>query len=157
LRAELSAIDRERATRFVRAHVGKPHREGADGPGSFDCWGLTRCAQREIFGRDLPLLDPACRADPAAMVAAVAEAAIRSDWPPIKGPVHGAIITMVRGREHHIGVFLTIDFGGLLHSTVQAGVAFDQLVLLPAQGWSRVRYYDYQPPASPAAAARAVA
>ena len=61
-------------------YLGKPWRNGADGPDAFDCYGLVRAVYRDRYGIEMPVvsadatrvlacLHAACRATPSASAA----------------------------------------------------------------------------------------
>lgn len=126
---------------YVNSVVGRPYGRGAVGPEEYDCRGIAQEAERELFGRDLQILDQGLSGTRAGAIAA-ASALLRSDWQEAVSPSHGDLVTM-RGDELHIGVYLDIDRGGVLHSIEGCGVRFDALDTLPALGFHRPRFYHY--------------
>src|SRR5262245_5645291 len=111
-----------------------------EGPDAFDCWGLTRHCQREVFGRAMPALtaaDAADRDDIRAVMRAIKEHPLHALWTRAGAPHHGGIVTMAHHRyPSHIGVFLKLDRGGVLHCLKEDGVRFDAIMQLRMQGWS---------------------
>lgn len=109
------------------------------------CWELTRVVQRDLFGRVLPPVDEA----PATFretVAAIESHPERARWQRIDAPVHGAVVLMSRGqagagRDAHIGTYLDLDGGGVLHASQSYGVAFDPITLLTVAGWRGLTFY----------------
>jgi hypothetical protein len=43
-------------THWAMQYMGKPWESGAQGPDAYDCFALVRAVQRDVFGRDLPLI-----------------------------------------------------------------------------------------------------
>lgn len=133
---------------WINRVIGLPWTEGAQGPGAFDCWGLARATQRELFGRDLPLL--ACEADPSKIardnirdvMRALDNVELRSGWAEVQTPTHGDI-AMLSHRKYpsHMGTYLDVDRGGILHVTHEGGVRFEPIPLLRLQGWHRISYF----------------
>jgi hypothetical protein len=59
-------------------------------------------------------------------------------------PAHGDLVTMAHHQHpSHIGVYLGIDRGGILHSTRKEGVSFDALSTLMLKGFARLKFYRY--------------
>lgn len=40
---------------FIQETIGKPWFDRADGPDSYDCWGLVVAYYREVLGREIPV------------------------------------------------------------------------------------------------------
>lgn len=140
-----------RASAFVRGVAGLPWRDGANGPDDFDCWGLARFAQRELFGRDIPITSR----NPQEILRVLGRV-LRGDpdvgWTEVKKPSHGALVTLRHVREpQHIGTWLALDRGRLLHAVENAGVCFDPRPMLEMTGWGRFRFYRYVGPLPPVA------
>lgn len=118
---------------------------GQDG---FDCWGLARSTQKHLFGRDLPLL--ACGADPAAVdrdnirdvIRALEDTRLRHGWGEVGEPENGDV-AMLSHRKYpsHMGTYLTVDRGGILHVTREGGVRFEPIALLRLAGWVRITFF----------------
>jgi len=58
----------------------------------------------------------------------------------IKSPEHGAIAVM-KSMENHVGIWLDIDNGGILHAIENIGVIFQNKIHLRASGWLKINYY----------------
>lgn len=142
------------AAAFINSIVGLPWQEGAQGPCAYDCWGLARSTQRELFGRDLPLL--ACAAGPSQVnrdnirdvIRAMDSVELRGEWVRADRPQHGDI-AMISHRKYpsHMGTFLRLDGGGILHVTREGGVRFEPITLLRLGGWARISFF--RPHAAP--------
>lgn len=137
----LTETEREGAGAFVRRVAGLPWRAGASGPDAYDCFGLAQAAQRELFGRELPILSASRHAMRDAL-AQIARGQHFAGWVQVARPLHGDLITLRHQNEpQHIGVWLAIDRGRLLHAVEGAGVCFDPKPLLEITGWGCFRYY----------------
>ena len=125
---------------WVSALIGKPWRSGARGPDAFDCWGLLAWVylqQRGIVLNPLPDLDPKD-------LGQVAKAArLESvNWQQVLWPQHLAAVAMSTGvRIHHVGVWLDIDGGLVLHTTENSSVVAQTLVSLRNSGITTIKYY----------------
>ncbi len=128
------------AAAFVRSVIGMPWQSGAQGPDAFDCWGLARAAQRELFGYELPPVSVNAN-HLRSVIEAIEGHAIRQEWHNVEIPAHGDLVTLAR-HDHptHIGVYLAVDRGGLLHCARDVGVCFDHIQALAWQGWARLRF-----------------
>jgi hypothetical protein len=131
---------------FIRATIGKPYAWAAQGPDAFDCWGLTRACQREVFGRELPIVGSDAT-DLRALVRVIETSELRSVWiERAKGeaPAAGDIVTMTHAhRPHHVGVWLDVDGGGALHALEDWGVCFDNRARLRMAGFGRLTFHRF--------------
>lgn len=143
---------------FVEGLLGRPWRLGAQGPEAFDCWSLFRLIQREAFGREVPLVELPADTPRAAVSALLATHPGRSLWRPVARAVHGGAVEMTSVRTPlHVGVWLAIDGGLVLHCAEPAGITLDPLLALQAQGWRRFRFHDWAGPHGGGAVAEAAA
>lgn len=129
------------ATSFVNGMIGRPYE--AQG---LHCWALTRQCQREVFGRELPVI----LAAPDSLLAKVRLMRRRHDyegWTVADGPRHGAVVFLTRnghGAEKgacHAGTWLDLEGGGLLHVDDPQGVAFDPLTVLKVRNWADLSFH----------------
>lgn len=111
------------------------------------CWRLVREVQRDLFGRDLPLV--MTEAPPGIggirlKTKLFATHPERAAWQESREPVSGAIALMSRragqpDNTEHAGVYLALDGGGVLHTDDPHGVVFDDLFTLrDLRGWSPI-------------------
>lgn len=137
-----------RAGAFAREHIGKPWEAGAGGPDAFDCWGLARAAQDQIFETTLPEAGIAADeiADLRKVIRAIGDHPARDRWIQALTPKHGDLVTLAHHRyPSHVGVYLELDGGGILHTTREEGVSFDTEIVLKLKGFARAVYYRYVP------------
>ena len=110
-------------------------------PINFNCWHLVKKVQQECFRRDLPDFD-VHGADLRKVAKTFDTAAERQNWQRIKKPTHGCCVLMRRARlPIHIGVWLDIDGGGILHNLENIGVVFQSRLNL--SGLNIEGYYDH--------------
>ncbi|RAI44699.1 glycoside hydrolase [Rhodoplanes roseus] len=125
------------AAAYVSALIGRPwDRTG------LHCGALVQQVQRDLFGRSLPDVmreAPPCDAEGRLERYRVfAEHPAHGDWQQALRPTHGCLVLMRRrsGRPHeHVGVWLALDGGGVLHTDAPHGVVFDSLAQLALRGW----------------------
>ena len=143
-----SSADLQKAAVYARAQIGKPFSRGASGPDTFDCKGLVWHAKLELFDEVLPPLgfDPHNIRN---IIRTVQTEIAKPIWEEQSTPAHGTVVTLSHSvRGHHVGVWLEIDGGGLLHALENAGVRFQRMIELKLDGWSHFRYYRFVPEAA---------
>lgn len=130
---------------FILPLVGKPYKQGAAGPDFYDCWGLAQVVQRGLFGREMPTIEsPPSDNDPRTMIRFIRDHHARKQWRQVDGPGHGRLVEMCRSSlPFHIGVYLEIDGGGILHSAQGIGVGFDPLNTMVVTGWRGLTFHEW--------------
>jgi len=129
---------------FTDSVIGKAYELGEEGPGAYDCWSLFRLAQRELFGRETPrvVLPKGTSLD--GIASALASHPGRALWRPVPGPVHGGGVELMSVRTPlHVGLWLEVDRGQLLHCAAPAGVQLNTLPELRALGWRILGFHDW--------------
>lgn len=128
-------------THWAEQYLNLPWESGAQGPDRFNCWGLVRHVQREHFGRELPLIQ-VDGDDNAAIRRAFMHHPEHARFEMVAVPAHGDIVEMGNTDDvWHVGVWLDIDRGGVLHCLQGAGVIFSQRHHLRLGGWSRTLFW----------------
>lgn len=140
--AKLLPADRDRAAAFVREVLDKPYADGASGPESFSCWGLAGYAQLRLFGRTLPVVGNPD--DLQQLLKLVSDGNAIRHWPEVEAPEHGALVIMRNTARRHVGTWLALDGGGVLHTIEDAGVQFQSPLIMRAQGWGRLRFHAWR-------------
>lgn len=121
-------------------YLGQRWESGADGPDAWDCGTFVRHVQRTHYGRDIPY-QPADATRVRDVVRALASVDM-GDWVEASSPRDGDGVILSHSRYgSHVGVWLGIDGGGVLHCQAGAGVIFTPGNKLAACGWGRVKYY----------------
>ena len=125
---------------YARKMIGIPYELNTYGPNTYDCWGLVRDTQKELFGREYGTLDIADNSV-ATFIRAFVKEFHRCNLKVVPEPEHGCIVEMSHSiMPHHVGTYLNIGGGGILHCMMGAGVVFDNLLALKASGWRRFIY-----------------
>jgi cell wall-associated NlpC family hydrolase len=119
-------------------YIGKPWVAGGTGPEEFDCWGLLTHVAREHFGRKLPGIMGLTEDERREAYRRGLEGGL---WRLVEHPQHGDAVLLRGGSSPHVGVYLDIDGGGVLHALEGVGVIFSRRVVLPTQGYGRVQFY----------------
>lgn len=125
-------------TDYINSVVGKPWVNRAEGPDSFDCWGIVIDSYRKVDGIELPqidgYIDTECKTDEAAQQAKDANIYERCE------AQDGAImVAYFNDKMVHVGRCLC---GGVLHATEGIGVRFDKYRVIKAIN-QRVEFYKY--------------
>jgi hypothetical protein len=132
MQAELEFIDRV---------IGQPYEDHG-----LHCWELTRQCQREVFGRELPVVLDA----PAGLLAKVRLMRQRhafEGWRQVDGPAHGAVVFLTLNGHGaadgacHSGTWLDLDGGAVLHTDRGHGVVFEGLAELAARNWAELSFH----------------
>ena len=125
--------------------IGLPYSSGgSDLYTGFDCWGLFRYVQKHHFNRDLPPVN-VDTSDVLAVAREFRDNEQRSCWALRYLPMDGDAVLMAHARyPSHVGVWLDIDGGGVLHAVKGMGVIYSNLSALKLSGWGRIEYYRYK-------------
>lgn len=117
------------------------YRIGGKGANEFDCYKFFKLTQKILFGRDLPDITLEEGDSIGTWVKLVLEYRTKLNWFQIDKPVHGCAVEMTHSKlPYHIGTWLSVNEGGVLHCTRGAGVAFSSLQELKISGWYRLVY-----------------
>jgi hypothetical protein len=122
---------------FAR-YIGTPWEAGAQGPDSYDCWGFFRMIQSEHFGVDVPLVIAPDYDDTTVLVDLFRTHGENSRWESVARPSHGDAVII--HKPFHIGVWLDIDGGGVLHCVRGSGVIFTKDFNWRTSGFGRREY-----------------
>lgn len=128
-------------------YIGLPWEAGAAGPDAFDCWGFLAHVYRVHYGIVLAPVDQSVADSYRATAAAMRDErkAQANHWDRIEPPQDGDAVLLAHSRHPtHVGVWLAVDGGGVLHCVNGAGVVFSTIAALRAAGWGRVEFYRYR-------------
>lgn len=130
-------------THWALPYMGRPWVNGAQGPDAFDCWSFFRWVQRLHFGRETPFIDVDAD-NPLAVRRAFEKHPERQRWTLVPAPSEGDAVLMAHNKyPSHVGVWLDVDGGGVLHCINGEGVVFSSRSALQISGWGRVEFYRY--------------
>lgn len=122
--------------------ISKPWQAYANGPDAFDCRGIVYAAYPHVIGctPDLPMDTPPLDAD--AFESSVADCYKNGGWQRISTLQHGCLVLMAKGAKlRHMGMWLNVNGGRLLHCSKLKGVALEPATYL--KNYHRVEYYLY--------------
>jgi hypothetical protein len=122
-------------------YIGIPWVAGAQGPDAYDCMGFFRRLQGEHFGIAVPTIIAPDYDDPACLVQLFGTHEERRRWPRIDKPEHGCAV-IIR-NPLHIGTWLQIDGGGVLHSVRGVGVIFTHDAAWATSGFGNREFFRF--------------
>ena len=117
---------------------------GASGAPAFDCWSFFRHVQAVHFGIEVPIISASSYDDAGEIVSLVNGHAERGRWASLPIPIgrkegDGVIVH----RPLHIGLWLAVDGGGVLHCVRGIGVIFTRDRVWPHSGFGRREFYRF--------------
>lgn len=125
-------------------YIGRPWVKKAQGPDNFDCWGLLRYVQKHHFNTEVPIISVDAD-DLRAVINAFESHPEKKQWHLVKQPAEGDGVLMRQGRrDSHVGVWLDVDGGGVLHCVQGIGVVFSDSYSLKMNGWNNIEYYRHE-------------
>jgi hypothetical protein len=108
-----------------------------------DCWHFFRKVQKDHFGRDVPVVNIDAL-DSLSCARAISGHDERIYWVQAESPEEGDAVLMGRGKHPtHIGTWLDVDGGSVLHSIKNAGVVRQGLAALRRDGWNNITFYRH--------------
>lgn len=122
----------------VFKYLDLPHVYGANGPDAYDCWNLLRHVQQTYFNKAMPI---APIGDEDACLQLFRSHCRSGEWQQVDQPSHGDAALMREGRQPHVGIYLDIDGGGILHALEDIGVIWTRAQHLHSFGFGRTTYY----------------
>jgi len=101
-------------------------------------------AQARHFGRILPeISNPE---DMLVMGRTFRDHPERRRWAKVESPAEGDCVLLRRSRHPiHVGIWLDVDGGGVLHCAEGAGVVFQRSDALALNGWAIEGFYRFSP------------
>ena len=135
-------MNEEQKIHWANDYIGLPWEKGAEGPDTYDCYGLLRVVQRRYYDVEMPRLVEVDRGSILAVVRAIRRNPENKLWEAIAAPCDGCLVKMHKqDNPDHIGVWLDTDGGGVLHCCQAYGVGFDSFFDLSIMGWRGITYH----------------
>ncbi|SEO64526.1 NlpC/P60 family protein [Nitrosovibrio sp. Nv6] len=123
-------------------YIGIPWERGATGPHAYNCWNFVRHIQQVHFGRDLPQVT-VDEDKPIGFVRQLRRHPARRNWLAMETPTEGDCVEMGSGKSiTHIGVWVEVDGGGVLHCVQGMGVVFSKRFVMRAD-WPLLRFWRW--------------
>lgn len=129
---------------MINSLIGLPYKVGTEGPNFYDCWGLAKKVQKELFSREMPSIKDSPDTLRGLMTF-VKDNHARKQWVVSENfPVHGQLVELSKSSNpFHIGVYLEYDGGGILHCLEKVGVCYDRIKLMQVTGWRKMVFHDW--------------
>jgi hypothetical protein len=111
--------------------------------GQRDCWLFFRELQEKFYGRTVPVVD----VDVMNIrdVIHKVETESHEHWTQISKPEDGCAVLMSRARYPvHIGMWVELDGGKVLHCAQGMGVVFQNRQALFFDGWTGITYWRFK-------------
>lgn len=128
-------------------YIGLPWESGAQGPEAFDCWSFFRAIQRLHFKRDLPVISVDAN-NIRTVISAFQETSEYSSWEQVERfdqLENGDAVLMSQSRfPSHVGAWIDVDGGGVIHCVHGSGVIFSTPTTLTRDGWSNIKLYKFK-------------
>ena len=103
-------------------YLNKPWKPLAFGPDAYFCWGLFRAFYKNEFKIELPKYVTVNPENIVQVTKSLIKGSNHSNWIKLDKPVHGCAVLMGSGKfPTHIGTYLDIDKGLILHTTKSSG------------------------------------
>lgn len=120
-------------------YLGMPYKDDGDSEEEgFNCWGFLRHVSAKHFGKHLPI---APLGDGEKCIQMHTEALHDGVYEVVRTPSHGDAVLLRGGDSPHVGIWLDIDGGGVLHSMTGYGVIWTPKANLAMLGFSKRQYY----------------
>jgi cell wall-associated NlpC family hydrolase len=131
-------------THWASDLIGKQYRHGANGPDSFDCWGLVRYVLQTHYKINVPEFDVPDDWYTANKI--LTQTSELANWRKVDTMAEGQVVMMAR-REHPVHIGLAVAANGrlgVLHCAKPAGVLYQYLRGLQEAGWGRLTHYRHK-------------
>lgn len=130
---------------WINAVAGKPWVDRADGPSSFDCWGLVIDSFRRVDGVELPDITGYNSGESIEAIGSPVRDQL--GWPEIETPQNGAVfcVYLSNGAMVHVGRVLLAS--GMLYAVHAAGkdgkgqVTPEPMRIVAERYSGRIKYY----------------
>lgn len=137
------------ASALIAALMGAQitHELGMRGPQKYDCYAMMQLIQYHLFGRIIASIEVGKSEDGRAVLGSFAGRSARRAWRLNTGrPRHGDAVSMAHVHEpFHVGTYLNIDRGIIVHCASFTGMTVDDSAGLRASGWGNLRFYSFAP------------
>lgn len=126
---------------WIEDLIGLPWEAGARGPDSFDCYGLVFWVYLTKLEFEIsPLKD----LDPKNLLAVNRTYVDESrSWKQVAKPDNFSVVAMSTNKLiHHVGIWLDIDGGTVLHAMEKSHVVAQSLMSLRSSGFQTFKFYQ---------------
>jgi len=121
---------------WAAEYIGQPWVSG-----DYDCWVFFREIQKKHFRVDVPIVD-IDSTDLMQVARRFRDDTERGRWRKVGTPQDGDAVLMSHSRfPSHIGVWVDVDGGGVLHCQERTGVVFQKQQDLLLGSWPKLEFY----------------
>ncbi len=127
----------------IAKYIGLKWGLGASGPDAYDCHHLVIELQKKIYNKELPsvAVNAASLRD---IVKKISKDKVWDRFEKIDSPEDGCIVKLFTAvNPDHIGLYIDIDGGGIIHSLRHTGVVFDTVFILQ-KTYSKLEFFRYK-------------
>lgn len=125
--------------------IGKRWKNGGYGPTEFDCWGLYWYVAKTYFLKEVPKFLGVDALNVADVRTAATNALNTGDWIKLDRPLNGCVVAIgPLSLVEHVGVYLDIDNGVILHCMPKAGVLCQKEATITNHGVKVLGYYIHK-------------
>jgi len=131
---------------WATKYIGRPWVKDGDGPDEFNCGGLVRYLYRERLGIEVPTVDvDALSLLSVAKLLKDKDGGLHKDWVKVEAPKDMDAVELSHAKDpHHVGLWLDVDGGGVLHCVQGIGVMFSNPTNLHMSGWKIKGYWRHK-------------
>lgn len=123
-------------------YIGKKWEEGAAGPDKYDCHHLVLEIQERFYDKKLPSVEVNA-ASLLDVVRKIKNDKVWDQFVKLDFPEDGCLVKLFTAENpNHIGVYIDIDGGGVIHSLRGSGVVFDNVFILK-KTYARIEFYKF--------------
>ena len=116
----------------------------ARGPTEFDCWGLVCHVYKTQFAITLPEYLEIQPDERVRVAKAMTTDTGAPPWQRVDKPAHGDLVGLSGNKAvHHVGVFLDVDGGAVLHISSSSGVRCQRLNQLKHLGFHNIQFFRH--------------
>lgn len=127
---------------WAENYLGVPWSPTGEGGACFHCWSFTRHVLRQHFGLEVPAV--AYSDDVVELARLFRDHPERQRWLEVERPADGDVVLMRRNRVPiHVGIWLSVNRGGVLHCQRGDGVVFMSVADLAVNGWMVHGFYRF--------------
>lgn len=126
-------------THWATKYIGQRWKKG-----THDCWAFCRKVEREQFGIEIPDIEIDSN-NILAVVRHLNGNQEKNNWVEVTDLQEGDVLYMSMGNQpHHVGIYVQIDGGGVLHCIEGAGVIFTKLADIAAMSYNIIAIYRHK-------------
>jgi hypothetical protein len=124
-------------------YIGKKWEEGAAGPDSYDCHHLVLEIAHKFYNKKLPSVEVNA-ASLLDVVKKITKDKVWEQFEKLDNPEDGCLVKLFTATNpNHIGVYIDIDGGGVIHSLRGIGVVFDSVFMLK-NIYAQLEFYRFK-------------